>query len=308
MSDLQSVYDRINDLEATLAQAADAGQAPTFADELANESLRQRRDELVSLSQSLAVRQLVDVCDYRIIPEHGNLYRAKAVAATIDTFQDMVTAFFASIREGRPRQKASFSADIVNASSLNIGYAYAGSLGFVFYVPSDQLQIGDTDLDKAVSSAFALAEQRTPDGVRAIADEFGRAAVRSFYSWAKSQIDYGLAAEVKWARGSEVKSRLFVQTSELEAAISAIDLSTEETSELLELPGMLVAIDVTRQSFKMSFPDADDVTGRLAAAFNWQTPHSVPSRYTGVFEKRTLTRLWSDDDVVNWTLLDLKEV
>lgn len=307
MSDIQTVFDRINDIEATLAQASEADGVLTFADKLANESLKQRRDELVALTKELTARQLIDVCDYRIIPEHGNQHRAKAVAATLDTFQDMVTAFFASIREGRPRHKANFTADIVNASSLNVGYAYAGSLGFVLYVPSDQLQVGGTDLDKALASAFSLAEQRTPEGVRAVADEFGRAAVRTFYSWAQSQVEYGLAAEIKWERGDEIKSNLLIQTSELEAVISVIDKSSEEKNDTVELPGMLVAIDVTRQSFKMSFPDADDITGRLDSNFNWQTPHSVPSRYVSTLNKRTIQRLWSEDDVVSWTLLELRE-
>lgn len=68
MSDLQAIYDRLNDVEATIATLDREGGAG-IADKLALASLETRRADLQQLADEVAERQMVDVCDYRR-PQH----------------------------------------------------------------------------------------------------------------------------------------------------------------------------------------------------------------------------------------------
>lgn len=309
MSDIRAVFDQINDLEGTIAAIErKAGRDSDFAVELTLNSLRVRREEYLLLANELSTQQLVDVCDYRIIPDVGGNYPAKAVGGALSHFQDMFTAFFSSVRENRPRHRAIYDPDLVNASTMNVGYAYAGSLGLVLYVPNDQLLPDGSDQDRAIDAIFSLSHQTTADGVKSLAEQFGRAPVRRFYEWSKLHSEYGLSADIKWQRGEDVKREVLVQPQELRRVNELIEVSAEEREDTISLDGILVALDVTRHSFKLSFPDAKDVRGSFDDQFNWKIPHEIPGRYRAILKKKTSTQLWSEEEVISWTLLNLTEI
>jgi hypothetical protein len=307
MSRLQAVFERLADVEATIAKVERNGGAAgdDFATQLAISSLEQRRAELKGLADELAEQELIDVCDYRILPNEWGRFPAKAVSGAISAFQDMFTAFFASVRENRPRHRAIFDADLVQASTLNIGYAYSGSLGIVMYVPSDQLFPSENDQDLAVQGIFQLAAQETSEGVKAIAEKFGRAPIRAFYEWSKVNIDYGMSSDVTWQRGTIKKSERLFQPEELAPIVEIIETYSETTEILETLTGILVALDVTRKTFKISFPDSPDIRGTFDENFNWKIPHKIPERYQAKLKKNITTQLWSENESTSWTLLNL---
>lgn len=307
MNELQAVFSRLNDVEATIAKVERGGTPETlFAQELALRSLRARRDELRSAADALAERKLVDVCDYRILPDASGNYPVKAVAGVIDSFQDMFTAFFASIRENRPRHKAAFDQSIVQSSTMNFGFAYSGSLGIVLYIPSDQLLPSDGDPDMAIHAIFDLVGQQSAEGVRDIAQRYGRAPVRRFYEWSKVHLDYGLSADIKWMRGDELKEQRLVQPAELKSIMHLIDAEVDKVESVETLDGILVGLDVTRLAFKLSFPNASDIHGTFDEMFNWKIPHEIPGRYRATVRKSVVTPLWSGTDSITYSLIDLQ--
>lgn len=307
MSDIQAVFDQINDIEGTIAAIERTALTDMdFAIELTLNSLKARKDEYLALANELSVQQLVDVCDYRIIPDHSGQYPVKAVGGALTSFQDMFTAFFSAARENRPRQKAIFDASLVAASTMNVGYAYAGSLGLVLYVPNDQLLPDGSDQDRAIDAIFELSHQTTTAGVKAIAEQFGRAPVRRFYEWSKVHTDYALSADIKWQRGDDVKRETLVQPAELKAVNDLIEIAGDDQETFEKLEGILVALDVQRHSFKLSFPESKDIRGIFDDNFNWKIPHEIPGRYKASLRRHTSTQLWSENETVSWTLLDLE--
>ena len=306
MSDIQAVFERINDVESTITTLERQQGATDFPRSVALRSLRARRDELLQALDELSRAQLVDVCDYKIIPDAWDRYPVKAVADAIGSFQEMFTAFFASAREKRPRHRAVFDADIVQASTLNLGYSYSGSLGLVLYTPSDQFLLFESDQDIAIHAIFELAKQETSTGVRGIAETFGRAPVRKFYEWSQVHVAHEFAADIKWKRGPETKDGRLIQPAELRNVLALINEATDTKEDRIVLEGILVALDVTRRSFKLSFPDSPDIRGDFDEHFNWQVPHEIPGSYRATLRKKTTTPLWSDVDTTTWTLIDLQ--
>lgn len=307
MSTIREVFDRLNDVEASIA-LFDRVDEVTFADKMAIRSLENRRDELLELANELSESQLVDVCDYRIIPDFEGNYPVKSVGDALSAFQTTFTAFFAAIRENRPRVRAQYPADIVQSSTLNLGYSYAGSLGLVLYSLSDRLVTAEGDQDKAIDAMIEVVEDSSPESIKHVADQFGKAAINSFYQWSKVHVENGFSVDLKWKRGAEVKKAHLIQPTELRAVIDVIDKAVMSDEKAVELAGILVALDVTRRTFKISFPDAADIHGAFAEGFDANAPHEVPGRYTAKLLKRTVSRLLDEEPEVIWKLVDLVEI
>ena len=80
-----------------------------------------------------------------------------AITKSLATFQELVTAIFDAFKTS-PKLRAKISAEIVAQSTLNFGYAYPGSLGFVLTMPNDRLLIGESELDRAFQTIFAMTK------------------------------------------------------------------------------------------------------------------------------------------------------
>lgn len=311
MSDIQVLFERLNGIEATIAQATRAdGEPLSDGAKVMLESLERRRDELREMTEELAAERLIDVFDYRVIPGLENRFPIKEVGQTLSRWQDVLTAFFAAVRENKPRIRATFTKEIEDASTLNWAYSYSGSLGIVMYVPNDQLLATESDLDIAVNAIMELVNTETVADVKRIADRFGKAAVKSFFDWSKTQTDADLSADIKWKRGKDIKVSRLVQPLELEIVQGIIKIADKRNDTIDAYDGVLVALNVKGQgSFKMSFADPElaDVSGKFDAHFNWQKPHRVPARYTATLRKIVHTSLWSNEEKTDWELIELDE-
>lgn len=313
MSDIQMLFEQLNGLEATIAQAsrANEGEPLSPSAKLTISSLERRRDELKEMVAELAAERLVDVCDYRLLPKQLQRYPVKEIGQSLVRWQDAVTSFFASVRDNKARSRAVYSDETEQAATLNFGYAYQGSLGVVMYIPNDQLLLTETDLDVAVGAIMELVDTEGVAEVRRIADRFGKAAVQSFYAWSKTHTDSDTSAKIKWQRGNDVKLERLVQPQDLSRVQAIIKVADkrEESSDAYE--GVLVALNVKGQgSFKMAFPDPDmrDISGKFDERFDWQQPHHVPGKYRATLKKIVFTSLWSPDERVEWELMDLIEL
>lgn len=311
MSDIQVLFERLNGVEATIAEASrfdDGVLSPSAA--MTIRSLERRRDELREMADALAAERLIDVCDYRLVPNRLNRFPVKEVGQSLWRWQDVVTAFFAATRDNKPRARATYSDETTDAATFNFGYAYAGSLGVVMYVPNDQLLLAESDLDIAIGAIMDLMGTETVGGVRDVAGRFGKAAIKSFFDWSKAQTDAELAVDIKWQRGKEIKRERLVQPAELEVVQGLIKIADQRDDSIDNYSGVLIALNVSGNgSFKMSFADPEmrDISGRFDQHFNWERPHRVPARYRATLRKIVFTSLWSSEERVEWELIDLDE-
>jgi hypothetical protein len=141
------------------------------------QSLRQRQIDLEREFASLANINLLDVCDYRLVPPESGEYPIVSVAKTLASFQELVTTVFDAFKTA-PKLRARFTADIVAASTLNFGYAYPGSLGFVLTMPNDRLLLGESELDRAFEAIFEMAKAQRPAELAAYVARVGVASIR----------------------------------------------------------------------------------------------------------------------------------
>ena len=305
------IFESLNDLEATITDyRRNSSTLDSIASSLALKSLERRRDELKLALEALSERSLIDVCDYELMPSREGRYPIKHVGQTISRFQDAVTAFFAAIKDNKPKTNITNNLEIIAASTLNYGYSYSGSLGIVMYAFNEELLPNGSTLDQAVHEVLSLTSETDLVAVKEKADRFGKAAIRSFYSWTKAQTDAGMALDIKWKRGSEVKEGKVIQPEQLHVIQDIIKMAgdTRETPEVVQ--GLLVALNLTgRGYFKIVFPDEsrDEISGSLDEDFNRRETHELPHNYEAVLIRSLKSTLYTDDDdKPTWRLVALK--
>lgn len=199
---------------------------------------------------------------------------------------------------------------MISGSTLNYGYSYSGSLGIVMYAFNDELLPSGSTLDQAVHEVLSLTDETDLAVVREKADRFGKAAMRSFYSWTKAQTDAGMALNVKWKRGVEIKEERLIQPEQLHIIQDIIQMAgdTRETPEVVH--GLLVALNLTgRGYFKVAFADEsrDEIYGTLDEDFNRGETHELPHHYEATLIRTLKSTLYSDDDdKPAWRLVKLK--
>lgn len=304
------IFERLNDVEATITQyRRNSNTLDSIASTLALKSLEQRRDELKLALESVSEKGLIDVCDYRLIPPIRGKYPVKHVGQAIARFQDTVTEFFASIKEDRARSKPTKSEELISSSTLNYGYTYSGSLGIVLYAFNDELLPSGSYLDQAVHEVLSLTDETDLSVVRAKADKFGKAAMRSFYDWTKAQTDADMSLDIKWTRGDEVKEERTIQPSQLHTIQDIIKMAGDTRTSTEIVRGLLVAINLTGKGyFKIVFPDnsRDEIFGTLDDDFNRSETHELPHNYEATLSRSLNATIYSDDeDKPKWELVRL---
>ncbi|ESW93865.1 hypothetical protein X770_02885 [Mesorhizobium sp. LSJC269B00] len=305
MSRMRAILDRINDVESTILKIEQAQSGtPTLATELSLRSLEGRRENLTAELSEITRTGLIDVCDYKIIPDSLHSYAISAVTAALHDFQDLVSIVFASLVSG-PRRSAKISADVAQKTEFGFGFAYSGSLGVVLTIPNDRLIGGmESELDRAVSEVFALLRIRNSKAVNEAATRLGVPVVKKLHHWTKTHSQYGMSADIKWTREEEIRDRVVAQSREMELIYKLIEESDKRISDPIELTGELVAWSVPRRTFVLTFPDSPPISGHWSKTFNGQAQRKVPSRYRARLTKETLVR-YGDGDIETWTLDEL---
>ncbi len=311
MNGVTEIFERLNDVEATITNyRRNSSTLDSIASKLALKSLEQRRNELKLALTAVSERSLIDVCDYRLIPPVGGRYPIKHVGQVISQFQETLTEFFASIKENKPRSKSTKDDELISGSTLNYGYSYSGSLGIVMYALSDELLPSGSFLDQAVHEVLSLTDESDLSVVRAKADKFGKAAMRSFYSWTKAQTDAGMALDIKWKRGDEVKEERTIQPEQLHIIQDIIQMAGDTRKSVEVVKGLLVAINLTGKGyFKIVFPDEtrDEIFGSLDKDFSRSETHELPHHYEATLSRLLKSTIYSDDDdKPKWELIQLK--
>ena len=231
-----------------------------------------------------------------------------AITRSLATFQELVTTIFDAFKTA-PKLRARISAEIVAQSTLNFGYAYPGSLGFVLTMPNARLLFGESELDRAFQTIFMMAKAQQPSEVASYVPQVGVAGVRRLFSWAKANVDYGLSADIHWRREEHDRAHVIVQKEEMAQLSALIDQASEERSESVELSGELIGMDVgASNSFRLGVPDAEDVVGRMSQTFNRGITYEIHGRYHASLVKRSKIYYSIDKEDDWWELMRLEAV
>src|SRR5215469_13102325 len=197
MTDLLDLADKLQDTNAAIATMERAlATAPTSEGAgIALRSLEHRRIVLEREFAKEANVQGIDIFRYSIARDEPE-FPVSALADALKSFQSWLTVVFDAIKTKTAKRRARVSADIVALSTLDFGYSYPGSRGFVLTVPNQRLLLIDSDLDQSVIRMFHMLQATSSEEILGYAREVGVAAVNSMYQWVENNSKYALATDI----------------------------------------------------------------------------------------------------------------
>jgi len=309
MNVLLDLREKLQDTHATMAHLRRAIAASPDDEGLAlmAESLAHRQEVLQANFSEAANSNQLDVCKYRLIPETGEAYPILGLSKILGEFQELVTTVFDAIKTRKPKTRARIAPELVQLSSFDFGYVVPGSLEIVLTVPNDRLLLVESDLDQAVNTVFRLLKSDDSREIGELASQVGVASIKKLYELAEDHYKYALSADITWARAAEKRGEILVQPSEFERLCGRLAEKSDETSEPISVRGRLVGLDVELGTFHMTFPEGEDIRGRLAGAFQEGRPSEVPGNYVADMIKTTVIYYSTREDRVTYELIELRQ-
>jgi hypothetical protein len=310
MSEFLDLRNLLQETNATLERLErEIAQSPhDWSLALTAESLRHRQADLEDEFAFLANVNMLDVCDYRLIPAYNEDYPIISVTRALASFQELVTTVFDAYKT-QPKIRARFTADIVAGSTLSFGYAYPGSLGFVLTMPNERMLFGESELDRAIQTIFEMAKAERPAQLAAYVARVGVASIRRLYAWSQSHAEFGLSVDIRWRRQREDRARLVVQKEELARLREIIDQASEEKTEPFTVTGELIGLDIgSGNHFRISVPLAEDVYGWISDSFDRASHYEIHGRFTADLIKRSKIYYSTEREDEWWELVRLRAV
>ena len=307
MADLLDILRKLKDTEAALAQMRDAAaRHPDRRSVVATVTTLQKRYHRLEGEFAKATdKQHLDVCSYRLIPEHGESYPLWALTSTLADFQDALTLIYDAIKTGQRKERASWGADIGQETALNFGYSFAGSLGFVFTLPNERMLLVESTMDMAFRQLFEMVQTDSSDQLARHAKKLGVAPIRKLYKWATDHLESGLSVDIKWRRNEEIRASLVLQQPELARLREVISQTSEETEERLIIRGTLLGADLVTRAFRFDPETGEDIRGRLADTLEVKDELRLGHVYSVSLIKRVKKHYSTETEDVVWLLTKL---
>ncbi|HLF71493.1 MAG TPA: hypothetical protein VI759_05010 [Dehalococcoidia bacterium] len=308
MPSLGELSKMLQDATSTLSEVERALAADPTSESLRLmvRSMRTSQQELEATFLSEVDSLGIDVCSYRFFSPISEQLNIGSLGRALDSFQTLISNVFAAVRTRAPRGSSNLSADAIAESSLQFGYTFAGSVGFVLTVPNERRLFGDSALDEAINTVFDMAKAETPSDVAAFAERLGSPSVRALYRWARTHSLSGIGADLEWRRQDNIRGALFMQLPDLDHLTSTIEATSDATTLEVPLSGMLVGLQQERRTFDMAFEDGSHIHGtigdELMSSISLDNPLAIPARYFVRLTKTTRTRYSMDEDEESWVL------
>lgn len=298
---LQQCIAELSQLEGTLALHPDS---PALCANIRSLQKLQRNYEAEWLNET--DKRGLDVCSYRLFTVGAPTIYAMSTA--LATFQNMFSVVYDAIRGG-PKERATVSRDVEQATSFTFGYTFPGSLGVVFSLPNSRLLPSmESGLDEAFNAIEELAHAQEPEAISKLAKTLGPAPIRATYRWAKDHADHKLGADIQWRRNQQVRRTLLVQQPQLERLKTTIEVVTEETAEDIVVQGVLVAVNTISRTFHLAVPAFDiDIRGKYGDAIGEEQRVTIPKIYTAYLRKSTRLELSTGEQKIAYFLQKLQD-
>jgi hypothetical protein len=308
MSDLIDIREKLEDTRSTIARiytslAADPNDKGLA---LMLESLESRQTALESTFNRVANARHLEVCSYRLIRSDDEVMPIVTVGETLKTFQAWLTVVYDAIKSGTKRRSRP-SADVVQQTTLDFGYTFAGSLGVVFTVPGERDLFDNSELNRSIDGMFSMLRAKEPNELVQFARAFGISSIRRMYEWASNHANYGISVHIKWRRVDTIRSEMMLQAPEATHLCELIDLTSETTDEEIVVVGKVVGLDTVARNFHMTFTDADEIKGQMAEDFTYDG-ETLEHTYRATILRSKIVRYATEEEELSHKLLHLEEV
>lgn len=307
MSDFDSLLEKVRAAEAASVRLERAlslspGDRALRLDLLSAQRHAQR---LKTEMEEQALRYGVDVCSYRIVAEGQRGFFVDAVTNSLGAFQRLFTVVYAALTLG-PRQSSKVSPDLATRSGLEVGYTFAGSLGFVLTIDGAKGFFGG-QFDSSVDAVLQAIDITNSDSVRDAARKLGPAAVRKLYDWTSSNYQNGYAIDLRWRNSHGIDRGAYIPYTQFERITSAIATTSEVNSDTVKVQGILAGGDIITRRFH--FIDGDDTDYRGAISPNFAGDiMELGKRYRATFVVESTYRYATEAEEKRYTLLALQPI
>lgn len=309
MNKLLEIAEKLQSTQAIISHTENAmrekGVTPSVLATL--NSLVKRQENLTIQFERASLDRHLDVCDYRLFCDTAESEQPtlRGFTKTLYAFQNLFTQVYAAIKSNVARQRTRLSAEIAQETDFGINFVYSGSLGVVLTLPNERVLFGETEIDESMRTVFELAKLENTDRIAEYAKKLGTATIRALYDWTSDQVNSGLGSQIQWKRGDEVRFETFIQLPELTKLKEAIESTSEEEIEELNLFGTLVGIDVSLRSFHLSFEAGEDIRGSITEELA-RSKVEVPGVYKVKIMKTKTIKYSTDKETVQYFLQELK--
>jgi hypothetical protein len=307
MSAILDIVEKLQDTQAAIKQLEDLALKNPISEvvKINLNSLQNREKDLKKAFASLAEENMQDVCSYRLIADEDSRYTVTSLTKVLGDFQNILTIVYDAIKNNTPKQRADIAPEIARESALEFGYAFSGSLGFVFTIPNERLIAVDSDLDLAIQTIFEMTKSQDSKQLSVFAKKVGVAPIRAVFRWAKDHVDSDLSAEIQWERKDEIRSSLLVQPPELERLMTIIGETSEVESQPVSLYGKLVGADTDTRTFHLKVDGEKDIKGPLGEDFKAPENFALDNYYMANMVKRTKIHYSTDKPDIVYSLISL---
>lgn len=307
MSALVNLIDLIRDTQAEIARTekvvVQRGDL-SFGMELAIESLEHRLQDLQHQFEQATAVEEIDVCSYRLLSVPGR-YPVASVGRTFVAFQGLFSVLYDVIKRDQPRKRAKIPPESEFESTFDFGYAYAGSLGFVFTLPNERMLLGESLLDLAMGTLMEFPKASSTKEISELAKKYGAAPVRLAYQWARAHVEAGMSVDVEWRRKDEVRLHMLTQVPELKRLIDLIASTSDIERETITVYGQLVGIDTVGRTFRLVIDPRNEIRGTWHESFKKPEPCIIEQYYTAKIEVETRVHYATESEDKDYYLLSL---
>ncbi len=265
------------------------------------EKVKKRLEEEM-LAEANAVGR--EVCRYRVLPEQGRAKLAD-LAAALTNYQSVVSVFYEAKRRGA-RQNARVSVETAAKTALDFGYAFAGSIGFVFTVPKERTLFDESVMRNSITQIAEVARAREPAEILKHADSLGPAPIRAMYRWADAHAKAHFGADIEWLAAHDGRQQMLIQQPEFQRLKEAITATSGKHVEEIALRGRLMAADAIRHSFRFLTDRNEKIKGKSGAVISSVRTVELPKRYKAVVKKTTRIHYSTEREDVAYELLHLE--
>lgn len=309
MSNLQRIIDALQETDAALEHVrrnADGLQG-SLASRLNRASVEKRRTDLVRQIDHLLTVEQRDLVRYRISRDWSESYPAKAVAASIYAFQELVTAVFDALQNG-PKRRYRPSSESVDNSTFEFAGAGAGSVIISLAAMNDRLLFGDSNLDRTLNFVEQTLSARTSEDLHRLAKEVGVAAISKAYAWADASSTHGLDTTIKWGKRFNDAQEISISREDANTIKGIIENRSEEEVFPETMAGTLLGFDGTKPyfHFKGFGDDGLDISGTVQPSLShvWTTARP----YRAELLRKTQLTYSTGEEKTEWVLVSLTEL
>lgn len=308
MSMLLQIQEKLNNANRKVAELEEAlAQYPDLPSIAANlDSAIRLQSKFQAQFTEAAARAGIPICKYRAFDD-GDEPMAGAALGSVFDFQQLVSVVFGALKYGK-KLRANISSDLRQETAFGFGYAFSGSVGVVLTLRKDSDLFGDSFLADAISTIFALAKTSDPSEIEKHAALLGAGTINALYKWADKNASNGLGADIEWRNGAELPKSVFLQRQELTSLRSAIEQTSIEEHDEIQMEGVLVKADVTHRRFRLNRAGLKPISGTFAVG-TIDEKHSVklPRYYKVTINKTTKRQYAKGRDVIKYHLTKIEE-